>query len=376
MKKNLILAVALLVSLTTFAQDKKEFPYQFKTIKDNSSTVIKDQCRTGTCWSFATSSFVESEILRLGGKNINLSEMYNVRMTYPKKAMNYVRYQGKAQFGAGSLSHDVMNAIRVFGMIPESVYSGLNYDLDRHNHGEMDALLEAMVKAIVEENKGNLTDKWDDAIDAVLDVYLGEVPTEFEYEGKKYTPTSFRDAMGIKADDYINISSFTHHPFYKEFILEVPDNFSQGSFQNVPIDELYQIVKKAVNDGYTVAWDADVSEKTFSFRNGMAILPAEGVKKDDCFKKVVPEVKVDQAYRQKGFNSFQTTDDHLMHITGMAKDQDGNEYFIIKNSWGQNNPFGGHQYISVAYFKGKTISVMLHKDALSKTMKSKMKMNS
>lgn len=362
----------LFLCVTAFAQDKSELPYKFTTIKDNSSTVIKDQCRTGTCWSFATASFIESEILRLGGDKVNLSEMYNVRVTYPKKAMNYVRYQGKTQFGAGSLSHDVMNAIRDYGMIPESVYSGINYGVERHNHGEMDAILEGMVKAIVDKNKGNLTDKWDDAIEAVLDVYLGDVPSDFTYEGKKYTPASFRDAMGVKTDDYINITSFTHHPFYQNFILEVPDNFSQGSFQNVPVEELYAIVVKAINDGYTVAWDADVSEKSFSFRNGMAILPAEGVKKDDLFKKVVSEVKVDQAYRQKGFNSFQTTDDHLMHITGIAKDQNGQEYFIIKNSWGQNNPFGGHQYISTAYFKGKTISVLLHKDALSKEMKNKL----
>ncbi len=372
MKKNIILLIALFISITTLAQDQSELPYKFNVVKDNSSTVIKDQCRTGTCWSFATSSFIESEILRLGGKSVNLSEMYNVRVTYPEKAMNYVRYQGKAQFGAGSLSHDVINAIRDYGMVPESVYTGLNYDMERHNHAEMDALLEAMVKAVVKEDKRNITDKWDDAIAAVLDVYLGKIPKNFDYEGKKYTPTSFRDAMGIHADDYVEITSFTHHPFYKKFILEVPDNFSQGQFQNVPIEELYDIVKKAINDGYTVAWDADVSEKTFSFRNGMAILPAKGVKKDDYFKKIVPELKVDQAFRQKGFNDFQTTDDHLMHITGIAKDQDGKEYFIIKNSWGQNNPFGGHQYISAEYFKGKTISVMLHKDALSKEMKKKL----
>jgi len=204
----------LFLCVTAFAQDKSELPYKFTTIKDNSSTVIKDQCRTGTCWSFATASFIESEILRLGGDKVNLSEMYNVRVTYPKKAMNYVRYQGKTQFGAGSLSHDVMNAIRDYGMIPESVYSGINYGVERHNHGEMDAILEGMVKAIVDKNKGNLTDKWDDAIEAVLDVYLGDVPSDFTYEGKKYTPASFRDAMGVKTDDYINITSFTHHPFY------------------------------------------------------------------------------------------------------------------------------------------------------------------
>lgn len=374
MKKFIAAVFAVTFAFNVNAQEeKKDFPYTFTVVKDNGSTETKDQCNTGTCWSFATASFIESEVMRMGNGEHNLSEMFNVRVTYPKKAETYVRYQGKAQFSAGSLSHDVINAIRDYGVVPESVYDGLNADAKRHDHGEMDAMLEGMVKSVVEKNRGKISGNWDDAVAAVLDVYLGEIPQKFDYNGKSYTPASFRDELGIVADDYVNLSSFTHHPFYSEFILEVPDNFSQGSFFNVTIDEMTAAVKNALTAGYTVAWDADVSEKGFSFTNGMALLPAEGVKKGQMFKEVIEEEKVTQESRQAGFDSFITTDDHLMHLTGIAKDQNGKEYFIIKNSWGTGNDFDGHQYISMEYFKMKTISVMMHKAALSKDLAKKMK---
>lgn len=364
MFKTALLASALIFSVFVTAQD--DFPYTFNHLVDLGATETKDQCNTGTCWSFATLSFVESELLRMGKGNHNLSEMYNVRVTYPAKAENYVRFHGKAQFGAGSLSHDVINVIESHGVVPEEVYNGLNYGVERHNHSELDALLEGMVKQLVEKNRGRMSPNWQEAVGAVLDVYLGEVPETFQYNGETYTPSSLRDELGIKADDYVSISSFTHHPFYETFILEVPDNFSQGSFYNVPMDELVSSVENALSEGYTVAWDADVSEKGFSFRNGMAIAPAEGVSKDVLFKEVVDEIEVTQEIRQEQFDSYQTTDDHLMHITGVAEDQDGNKYFITKNSWGTGNSFDGYQYVSMAYFKLKTISVMMHQDAVPK----------
>lgn len=370
MKKLGILLTVLTFQLGVIAQS--ESAYTFEIVDGHEATETKDQCRTGTCWSFATISFVESELIRMGKGQHNLSEMYNVRMTYPEKAEMYVRYQGKAQFGPGSLCHDVMNVIADHGMVPEEVYNGLNYGTDKHDHGEMDAMLEGMVKNLVEKNRGSLSPNWRDAVESVLDGYLGEVPEKFNYNGKSYSPTSFRDEMGINPDDYVSISSFTHHPFYETFILEVPDNFSQQAFYNVSIEELTDIAYGAIAGGYTVAWDADVSEKGFSFSNGMAIAPVAGTKKADLFKTVVEEMDVTQEIRQEGFDTYSTTDDHLMHITGVSKDQDGNKYFVTKNSWGTGNGNDGYQHVSESYFKLKTIAIMIHKDALPKELKKKL----
>lgn len=370
MKKFFLLTFVAVFQLSAFAQTDNA--YTFEVVTSHDATETKDQCKTGTCWSFATISFMESELIRMGKGHHNLSEMYNVRMTYPEKALNYVRYQGKAQFGAGSLCHDVINVVADHGMIPEEVYDGLNYGTDRHDHGEMDAMLEGMVKNLVEKSRGSLSPNWLDAVESVLDGYLGEVPEQFNYNGKSYTPESFRDELGVKADDYVSISSFSHHPFYENFILEVPDNFSQQSFYNVPIEELLSICSDALASGFTVAWDADVSEKGFSFSNGMAIAPVAGTKKSDLFKTVVEEMDVTQEIRQEGFDTYSTTDDHLMHITGVSKDQDGNMYYVIKNSWGTGNGKDGYQHISMPYFKLKTIAIMVHKDAISKNMKKKL----
>jgi len=366
--KNASLLIALFcISLLSFGQD---FPYQFSNVKSAEATAVKDQYRTGTCWSFATSSFIESELMRMGKGQQDISEMFSVRVTYPKKALNYIRYMGKTQFGPGSLSHDVINAIRDYGMVPEAVYSGIGYNADKHDHGEMDAILEAMMKALAE--KGELSDRWDEAIDGVLDAYLGKYPAEFTYEGKKYTPASYRDAMGVKAADYVSLTSFTHHPFNQKFVLEVPDNFSQGSFYNLPLNDFMSAIDNALATGFTIAWDADVSEMGFSFRNGIAILPAENVSKADLFKSIVPEMKVTQENRQSAFNQLSTTDDHLMHITGTATDQNGVKYYLVKNSWGTGNDLDGYQYVSESYVKMKTIAVVLHKDGLGKELQKKM----
>jgi bleomycin hydrolase len=349
------------------AQDADNTPlYTFKTLADLTATNIKDQCMTGTCWSFSTTSFLESEAARISGEVVDLSEMASVRYTYPLKADMYLRHHGLHQFGPGSLCHDVLNAADGYGLVPEEVFTGLDQGETEFNHGELDAVLAAAVKAMSEQKV--LSDDWRDAVDGICDAYLGELPSSFEIKGKTYTPESFRDHLGIVPSDYVSLTSFTHHAFGETFVLEVPDNFSRGGYLNLPIEDLTRLVRNAVMAGYTVAWDADVSEKGFSFRNGMALMPAAG-EEDKLWKERIEEAKVSQASRQVGFENHTTTDDHLMHIVGLAQDQEGNEYFVIKNSWGEGNVYGGRQYISMAYFKAKTIAVTLHKDAMQRKKK-------
>lgn len=340
--------------------------YTFKTLADLTATSVKDQCRTGTCWSFSTTSFLESEAARISGELVDLSEMASVRYTYPLKAEMYLRHHGLHQFGPGSLCHDVLNAAAGYGLVPESEYTGLDAGETEFNHGELDAVLAAAVKAMSEQKV--LSDDWRDAVEGICNAYLGELPSSFEVKGKTYTPESFRDELGIVPSEYVSLTSFSHHEFGETFVLEVPDNFSRGAYLNLPIEDMTRVVRKAVMDGYTVAWDADVSEKGFSFRNGMALMPAEG-EEANLFQEVIQEAKVSQASRQEGFENHTTTDDHLMHIVGLAQDQNGSEYFVIKNSWGEGNPYGGRQYISMAYFKAKTIAVTLHRDAMKGSRK-------
>ncbi|MGB1056931.1 MAG: C1 family peptidase [Flavobacteriales bacterium] len=352
---------AVTFSGSALAQSEDAPVYQFKTLADLTATDVKDQCQTGTCWSFSTTSFLESEVARISGKVIDLSEMASVRHTYPLKAEMYLRHHGLHQFGPGSLCHDVLNTVRDYGLVPEGEYTGLDEGETEFNHGELDAVLAAAVKAMSEQRV--LSDDWRDAVDGICDAYLGELPRSFIFENKRYTPESFRDMLGVNANDYVSITSFSHHPFGASFALEVPDNFSRGEYLNVALDELRRMVRGALEMGYTVAWDADVSENGFSFRNGMALLPVEE-DKSKLWKEVVREQKVTQRTRQIGFENHTTTDDHLMHIVGLAQDQNGEEYFVIKNSWGQDNPYGGRQYVSMAYFDAKTIAVTMHQGAL------------
>ena len=302
--------------------------YQFEVIYDNAATPVKNQSYTGTCWSFATSSFLESELLRQGKGEFDLSEMFIVKNIYPEKAVNYVRLHGNTTLGPGSLSGDLMRAAATYGVVPEAVYAGMNAGYSKHNHAEMDAVLKAMLDAIV--------------------AYLG-----------------------IRPNDYIQLTSFTHHPFYTRFALEIPDNWARNQYDNVPLDELMATIDNALEKGYTVAWDGDVSEKTFSNKEGIAILPETDwddmtkAERDSVFKKIIPELQVTQEIRQALFDNYRTTDDHLMHITGLAKDQNGTKYYITKNSWGTKDfKKGGYVYMSEAYVRAKTISIMVHRDAL------------
>lgn len=376
---KLTLVIILLLTLCFNTQAIAQTAgYNFKMKKAISATPVKNQQNTGTCWSFSTTSFVESELIRIGQGEHDLSEMYTVRQIYLEKALNYIRRQGKAQFSEGSLSHDVINIVRKYGAVPESAFNGLNNGDTKYNHSELEMVLQGMLDGMI-KNKGNLSNHWKKAVEAVLDVYLGEVPEEFKYNGKSYNAKTFADkVLKINPDDYIELTSYEHHPFYKVCVLEIPDNFSNGFYYNVPIEDLETITDNAVTLGYTVAWDCDVSEKGFSQKNGLAILPAKSWddmnknEKEAVFKAPVPQQKVDQAMRQSTFDNYSTTDDHLMHITGVAKDSKGNSYYQVKNSWGERGQFDGYLYASKAYFQLKTVAVLVHKDAIPTQIKTKL----
>ena len=371
MRRLLFFFGILFISSSIFAQS----PYQFTTVIDLEATPVISQGRTGTCWSFSSTSFLESEVIRLTGKQVDLSEMYTVRNTYPKKAENYVMRQGKAQFSEGGLAHDVINSVGEYGLVPQDAYSGLFADETGHNHSEMVAVVNAMVKTYVDNPGRKLSKKWRQAVDAVLTTYIGANPSTFTYEGKTYTPASFRDELKIVAADYVTITSFSHAPFYSEFILNIPDNWSYGTFYNVPLDEMISSIDNALENGYTVELDCDVSERTFSSKDGVAVIPKNSSNNKLALQGVYPEKNVTQQYRQDEFENFTTTDDHLMHITGTLRDQNGTKYYKVKNSWGSDasrNANGGYVYFSEAYMRLKAISITVHKEAVPKATSKKL----
>ena len=343
-----------------FAVGSANAQYKFKMKDEIECTEVKSQDRTGTCWSFATASFIESELIRMGYSEVDLSEIFVVRNIYKDKAENYVLRQGKANFSQGSLSHDLIRTINEVGIMPESEYNGLNGE-EKHDHSEMEAGLKGFLDAVIEQRK--ISDKWPKAFDAILDAYLGEVPEKFTYDGKEYDAKSFAESFDLKADDYISLTSFSHHPFNEEFILEIPDNYSNGVYYNVELNTLMENIDNALDKGYSIAWDGDVSEKGFNAKKGIAILP-EDAKREDLFESPGEEIEVDQENRQQKFESYSTTDDHLMHIVATAKDQNGTKYYVVKNSWGEIGPYEGYIYMSESYVRMKTVAVLLHKDAL------------
>ncbi len=330
---------------------------------------VISQGKTGTCWSFSTTSYMESEIARLGLGTHDLSEVYQVRNTYIDKAKNYILRQGKAQFSEGALSHDVIKSIQNHGIVPNKVYTGFSGNVkDKHDHSELIALLTTMVDNAVTHKI--LSDNWWKSYEAILDIYLGKRPDTFTYDGKTYTPIEFAKKLGIDADNYITLTSFTHHPIGSNFILEIPDNFSNGTYHNISLNELQQVVDHALKEGFTIAWDGDVSEVGFSQENGLAILTDK--KEDtDIFKEYIKEVNVTPESRQKEFENYNTTDDHLMHIVGKGVDKKGKTYYKIKNSWGTKGVQKGYLYMSEAYFRMKTVGILLHKDGIPKNIKER-----
>ncbi len=363
-KKHIpLFAIILLLTSSLHAQ------YEFKTEKKITCTSIKNQARTGTCWSFATTSFLESELIRMGMDDIDLSEMFIVRNIYKDKAVNYVMRQGKANFSQGSLAHDLIRMAEKKGLMTEKAYSGLLNDETRYDHSEMENGLKGFLDGI--RKSKTLSSKWKSAFNGILDSYMGTAPEQFDYEGQNYTAKTFAEFTKLKTDNYISITSFTHHPFYEKFILEIPDNYSNGAFYNVPMNEMMSIIDYALLAGYSISWDGDVSEKGFSSRNGIAILPLDN-KREDLFSTPGPEIKVTQENRQSNFENYSTTDDHLMHIIGIALDQNGTKYYITKNSWGEISDFYGYLYMSESFIKMKTVSIMIHKDALPRNSSKKL----
>lgn len=358
---TLLLFFCSAIFFSVQAQDQKGTSYGFTIEKQVECTPVKSQDRTGTCWSFATASFLESELMRMGKGQHDLSEMFVVQNIYKDKARNYILRQGKANFSQGSLSHDLIRVASTHGVMPESVFSGKLAGEEKHDHSEMEAAMKGMLDGLLKQKR--LSKKWQPALSCVLDTYIGDAPENFSYQGKNYTPKSLAKELAINPDDYINLTSFTHHPFYKQFILEIPDNYSNGAYYNIPLNELQTIVDNALKQGYSIAWDGDVSEKGFAAKQGIAVVPTDE-KREDLFQKPGKEMKVTAELRQDKFESYATTDDHLMHLVGTSKDKAGNKYYLIKNSWGEISEYKGFLHMSETYFQLKTVSIMVHKDAI------------
>ena len=386
MKRSLFALAAIMLSLSAVAQEVKQDKPEFTVVKQAPVTSVKNQYRSGTCWCYSALSFVESEIIRQKGIEVDLSEMFVVNHAYVDRAVKYIRLDGKLGFSAGSSFGDVFEVIKSYGIVPQDVYSGMNYGTELPVQGELDAVLEGFVKALVTNPNRKLTPAWKPAFQGILDAYLGEIPATFKAEDKAFNPLTYRDYLGINTDDYINLTSFTHHPFYEPFIIEVCDNWRWGSAYNLPIEELMEVMYNAVENGYTIAWGADVSEKGFT-RSGIATVPdfenkvtagsdqERWVGKSDAGKEEsapAEEKVITQEMRQLAYDNKETTDDHGMHIYGLAKDQNGNPYFIVKNSWGKAGDYEGIWYASDAYVRYKTLNIVVHKDALPKSIKKKL----
>ncbi len=377
------------------AQDSQEAApvdsFAFTTIKALPITPVKDQASSGTCWSFSTLGMFESELLRLGKPVTDLSEMFVVHHCYSDKADNFVRLYGEANFAAGGSFYDVWYVLKHYGIVPDSLMDGLNYGEERHRHAEMDAILRGYVDAVAKNPNRRLSTAWKQGFDGVLDAYLGECPDTFTVDGKQYTPQTYMQSLGLPMDDYVSLTSFTHHPFYTQFAIEVPDNWRNALSYNLPLDEFMQVFDNAIEQGYAIAWGADVSEKGFT-RNGIAVMPETkvanmpgsdqarwlGISQKEMEEKIYklegpqPEVQVTQELRQQGFDRQETTDDHGMLIYGIAQDQNGTKYYMVKNSWGTDNKYEGTWYASESFVALKTMNIMVHKDAIPKNIRKKL----
>ncbi len=398
MKKVILtLGAVFAVSLAVNAQKAKvDFPeYKFTTVVENPVTSIKNQYRSGTCWAFSAISFVESEIIRINNitdpeKYPDLSEFFVVSHSYSDRADKYVMLDGNLTFSAGSQGEDVLDVIRLYGIVPQNEMTGMNYGTELPAQGELDAVLRAYVEAVVKNPNRTLTTAWKRGYQAVLNEYFGNYPEKFTVDGVEYTPESYRDALNFNPDDYITLTSFTHHPFYTYFPFEVADNWRWDEFYNVPVDEMMSILDYALENGYTISWGSDVSEPGFT-RDGLAILvdvnakstagsdqehwvgkaedkPAKAKAKKDAKLKANPIVELvpTQETRQEGFLNKTITDDHGMQIYGIAKDQWGGKYYLVKNSWGETGKYKGIWYASEAFVKGQTLDICIHKSALPK----------
>lgn len=402
--KKVLLALAFAgFSLGLMAQEAKKEEsknegFQFTTVKEIPITSIKDQHRSSTCWSFSSMGFLEAEILREKGITVDLSEMYLVSWAMRERAELFVRLHGNATFAPGGAFADAMDLLRHHGLVPQEAMPGIKYGQSAGDtlpvHKELDAVSRAFLDAIVDGHMTRLTPSWKVAFKGIYDAYLGECPEEFEYEGKKYTPMSFRDYLGVNADDYISLTSFTHHPFYEPFAIEIEDNWRHAMSYNLPLNEFMEVIHNAIDNGYTVAWGADVSEAGFS-RQGVAVVPddlksaqemgsdmahwlgmSNAEKKMKYTERPLPEMEITQEMRQQGFENWETTDDHGMLLYGYAKDQNGKQYFLVKNSWGKAGKYNGVWYASDAFVAYKTINIVVNKKAVPSRILKKLKKGS
>lgn len=392
MNRILLVASMLLASFFITAQTGTD-GYEFTVVKENPITSIKNQANSGTCWSFAGVSFLESELLKMGKGTHDLSEMYIVRRNYEDQAVKYVRLHGHLNFSPGGSFADVIETLDEYGVVPENEYRGLEYGEENHKHGEIDNILSNYVKAVVANKNRSLSPVWFNAYNGILDTYFGEKPESFQYNGKSYTPHSLAAELGLKSDNYVSLTSFTHHDFYTQFPIEIPDNWRWANSYNLPLDEFIEAIDNALMNGYTVAWATDVSEIGFS-RSGIAIVPdleaSENAGSDQSHwlgltpgersnevrgkigKEVLKEKEITQEERQVGYDNYETTDDHGMHIYGIAKDQYGNKYYMVKNSWGETGPYDGFWYASEAFVRYKSTNVTINKDGLPKAIATKL----
>lgn len=391
---QLLLLVAVLGFFPAlFAQDKPT--YQFTNEKVLEITPIQDQGNSGTCWSFSGLGFLEIEALRESGIRVNLSPMFIVAQSYKDKGRDYIRYHGHLNFAQGGAFGDVLTVVHRHGIVPITEMQGLEYGTTRHAHSELEAVSKGFLDGLLEVMKkaNNLTIGWKPAYDGIIDTYLGKAPETFTFNGTQYTPKSFRDALGLDMENYVSITSYTHHPFYTSFVLEIPDNWRHGQSYNVPIEELEQIMDNAIRNNYAVAWGGDVSEPGFT-RDGLAVLidantPSTfgsdqerwvGASPSDRRTMIqeavrnpnTPEIQPDQAYRQKGFENLSLTDDHGMVAYGIVRDQNGRKFYLIKNSWGETGKYEGVWYMSEAFVKGKTMNIVVHKDAIPTPIRKKL----
>lgn len=398
MKKSIILGAALLMALPNLAAQKKSkhdpnAKNVFTVIKEVGRTSIKDQANSGTCWSYSGQSFIEEELLRMGKPEYDLSEMFVVSHSYRDKARKYVRMHGFLNYEQGGSFYDVLYVLKHYGAVPQAVMPGLNYGTKKNQHSEIAATSKAFLDAVIKNPNGTLSTAWWPAYNKIIDSYLGELPKEFEWNGKKYTPKSYAQEMGVNPDDYISLTSYTHHPFYSKFILEIQDNWRWSESYNLPIEELMQVMEHAINTGYSFAWGSDVSEVGFT-RDGLGVLAdveeietkgsdqarwvglSRADKKAEIDKMIrradVPEIVPTQESRQKGYDNYQLTDDHGMTIFGLAKNQTGRKFFMVKNSWGETGDYKGIWYVSWNFVAGKTMNIVLHKDAIPASIAQKL----
>ncbi len=388
--KFILLGLILFVSVPAFSQvdlvnkvinnksENAKAGFHFTTVIDVETTPVENQGASGTCWSYSTNSFLSSEMAKAGRQPVPLSKIFTARCAYMEKAINYVRMHGGLNWGQGGEPHDVINMYAKYGAIPESAYTGLNYGTSINQFGEMNAILKAMLDAVIKNKNGKLTPNWKVAFNNVLDAYFGPVPKTFQYEGKTYTPKTFaKEVVGINPKNYVEFISQTSTPYWEKAMMMVPDNWAYQWDWNIPMEDITKVIDNALKNGYSVAWGTDVSEPYFSWKNGIAYVPKMQIKnmtreqKADLFSKPEPERSITPEMRQKAFDNYSTTDDHGMQIMGIAKDQNGKEWYMVKNSWGIHNDYQGFLYVSKDYVRYKTTSFLVNKDGVPGDIRKK-----